>query len=233
MSNGIAFAFICGLAGLLSGGPQAFSKGKQRPMPTASLPIEPFAGDEEILQDTAALEVPPDSEGAKPMVTTRTRTASHDLAAAVRVQMTREGFGGQLRLLEFSRPWLSVSQTLRYFAPEGGREDEVKYYERRFGLLLGAEMHPWRKARISPFLTLQAGAERFNREPEKPDLDLFLGEAAVGVELQLNRLASFSLQWAETYYAQLDERLFEEQKAGRRNRQSLEVYFTMDWETKL
>lgn len=229
MRSGI-FTF-CGLSCLLLFASQGLAKSKaKKAMPTASIPIEPFSEDEEIFPETAALNEPEESEAsAEPVVATATRSGSHDVAAAIRVQMTQEGFGGQLRLLEFSRPWLAVSQTLRYFAPDG----EGELYIRRYGLMLGLELHPWRKARLSPFVTLQAGAERFQREPLAEDRDLFTADAAAGLELQLNRLASFSIQWLGSYYGDVRERLFKDQARPGSTHARLEVFFNMDWETTL
>ncbi len=233
--RGGSLLFCVVIAPLLSL-PSAMAKGKdrpregqsQRPMPTASLPIEPFSGEEEVLRDSP----PPPSEKVtmnRPLVEMAPRSEVHDVAAALRVQMTQDGFGAQLRLLEFSQSWLAISQSLRYFTQDGAE----RLYERRYGLLLGLEVHPWRKARLSPFLTLQAGGERFVREPVAPDLDLFVGEAAAGLELQLNRLASFSLQWVGSYYNGLNEIVFADQKKPQPMHASLEVFFTMDWETTL
>jgi hypothetical protein len=140
--------------------------------------------------------------------------------------MTRDGFGAQLRFSEYAAPWLAVTQSLRYQA----QEQDESFFATQYGLMLGLEAHPWRQARLSPLLSLQAGGDRYRRGLEQDDLDLFGFEAAAGLELKLARAASFLFQWTELYYPGLNEQLFLDQKPGARYAGSFQVFFNLKWE---
>jgi hypothetical protein len=198
----------------------------QNPKPTAHVPIEPFSSDAEILGTAEESKIETYQEAR---VRARDTPTDSSFGLQLRVQMTQEGFGGQFRLLQYARSWLAVTQTLRYF----GNEQEIHAFDRRYGALLGAEWHPWRRARLSPFAGVQAGWERFERAEILGDLNLFAGEVHAGIELELNRFSSFAVQWVETTYLGLEEPLYKDQKRDDPRHAIVEVHFSMHWEKAL
>jgi hypothetical protein len=147
------------------------------------------------------------------------------------MQMGKDGFGAQLKGIQYTSSWLGVTESLRYF----GNDADDRLYNKRYSLLLGIEAHPWRQLLISPFFTAQAGWERFTREEPLPAIDSYMGEAAAGLEMSLGRFASLAAQWTEDYYADLNEPMFVEQKkAGDatknyRRHALAEVFFNLRW----
>lgn len=193
----------------------------RKTIPTAMLPIEPASPDPEILDEQKAVVTPKPRERAAPV-------PSDGRIASVRggLLMSRDGFGAQLRFLEYAEPWLAVTQSLRYQT----QDDEQAPFATQYGLMLGLEAHPWRQARFSPIFSVQAGGDRYRRTWDQPDLDLFGLEAAAGLELRLARAASFLFQWTELYYPGLKEQLFVDQEPGTRYAGSFQVFFNLKWE---
>jgi hypothetical protein len=221
LSQGLmAFSLILGAEGIFG---QA-----RKTMPTAMLPIEPASPDREILEDQKGPVTPMEKRES---TLTRTPVALGDPKASVRggLLMSRDGFGAQLRFLEYASPWLAVVQSLRYQA----QDDENALFATQYGLMLGLEAHPWRQARLSPVLSLEAGGDRYRRGLDQEDLDLFGFVAAAGLELRLARAASFLFQWTELYYPGLKEKLFVDQKPGTRYAGSFQVFFNLKWEGAL
>ncbi len=219
-------AFFIGLPASLG-----FAQKPARSKPTASLPIEPASADHDILEDKSMEPTGMESRAigqvkARPQ---RSQEAS-EIAAQAALLMTRDGFGAQLHVLEYTQPWLAMSQSLRF---EKQEQSANALYESRYGLMLGLELHPWRSARFSPVLNLRAGGDRFLRGWQKSALDLFGFEAAAGLELKLARAASFLFQWSEVYYPDLDEQLFTDQKLGQRYAGSFQVFFNLRWESAM
>jgi hypothetical protein len=223
MSQGLlAFSLILGAEG---GQAQA-----RKTVPTAMLPIEPASPDPEILDDQKGSVIPVEKRESTP-ARARTPLVSGDPEVSVRggLLMSRDGFGAQLRFLEHASPWLAVVQSLRYQA----QEDENAFFATQYGLMLGLEAHPWRQARLSPVMSLEAGGDRYRRSWNQEDLDLFGFAAAAGLELRLARAASFLFQWTELYYPGLKEELFVDQKPGTRYAGSFQVFFNLKWEGAL
>ncbi len=212
--------------GLVLGSGISFGQARKS-MPTAMLPIEPASPDPEVLEEQKEAGTPIEKREA-PGGRLRASPSTHGREASVRgaLLMTRDGFGAQLRFLEYAAPWLAVTQSLRYQT----QEQDDAFFATQYGLMLGLEAHPWQKARFSPLLTLQAGGDRYHRGWERDDLDLFGFEAAAGLELRLARAASFLFQWTELYYPGLEEQLFLDQKPGTRYAGSFQVFFNLKWE---
>jgi hypothetical protein len=180
--------------------------------PTASLPIEPASQDPEFASGPQAditefEQFRGASETKSPITNSPGRTG---FVTQLGLQMIREGFGSQLRLLQYAKPWMAVSENFRYRS----QDSESALFRKQFGLLLGLELHPLRQSKLSPFLRLEAGGDRFIRGDDQSSLNLFGLEAHAGFELSLIRLASFVFQWTETYYPELKERLFVEQRSN-------------------
>jgi len=222
------FRFARGLLAIWLGfGPGLGHSQARKAMPTAMLPIEPASPDPDVLdeQKSDATEV---MRREQSVARTRPHHVGEGREASVRggLLMTQSGFGAQLRFLEYSSPWLAVSQSLRYQT----QEEEGALFATQYGLMLGVEAHPWRQSRFSPLLSLQAGGDRYRRGLDQDDLDLFGLEAAAGLELKLARAASFLFQWTELYYPGLKEQLFIDQKPGTRYAGSFQVFFNLKWE---
>jgi hypothetical protein len=215
--------------GLLLGAGTGFGRAR-KPMPTAMLPIEPASPDPEVLDEkdgvAAPLETKEASIGRKPDGPPH---VGHVASVRGGLLMMRDGFGAQLRILEYASPWLAITQSLRYHT----QENEDAPFATQYGLMLGMEAHPWRQARLSPVMSLQAGGDRYRRGWDQDDLDLFGLEAAAGLELKLARATSFLFQWTELYYPGLKEQLFLDQKPGTRYAGSFQVFFNLKWEGTL
>ncbi len=198
----------------------------RKPTPTAQLPMEPASPDPEVLDENKAEPMAVDKrETSNGYVRHHQAPNGQDAAVRGGLLMARDGFGAQLRLLEYASPWLAVSQSLRYQT----QEQEDALFATQYGLMLGVEVHPWQDARLSPVLSLQAGGDRYRRGWDQNDLDLFGFEAAAGLELRLARAASFVFQWTELYYPGLKEQLFTDQKPGTRYAGSFQVFFNLKW----
>jgi hypothetical protein len=212
--------------GLLSGAEAGFGQ-TRKTMPTAMLPIEPASPDPEVLDEqdrvAAPLEKKEASSGRKAGGSPQ---EGHEASVRGGLLMMRDGFGAQLRFLEYATPWLAMTQSLRYQT----QENEGAPFATQYGLMLGLEAHPWRQARLSPVMSLQAGGDRYRRGWDRDDLDLFGFEAAAGLELKLARATSFLFQWTELYYPGLKEQLFLDQKPGTRYAGSFQVFFNLKWE---
>lgn len=198
----------------------------RRAMPTASLPIEPASDDPELM-DTQITETPKVERG--PSSVLRVSTGTPNFATQAGLLMSRDGFGAQLRFMEYSAPWLAVTQSLRFQSQE--KEDAL--YEKRYGLMLGVAMHPWQKARLSPVFSLEAGGDRYLRGWAEDELNLFGLEASAGLELKLARAVSFLFQWTEVWYPGLKERLFIDQKPKTAYAGTFQVFFNVRLEGTL
>lgn len=154
-----------------------------------------------------------------------------DFSAQARMSLNVNGFGGNLKLVQYPKSWLGVTETARYFK----NEDEDRAFLNRRGVLVGIELHPYRSAFISPFLDLQGGGEFFEREGEFDDVKSAVVEAAAGVELRLTHFASIVAQWTEAYYPGLKDQLFFPSKKNKdpKRFQTAEVLFNLKWEKKL
>jgi hypothetical protein len=220
--------FACGLLAIWLGlAPGLGLSQARKAMPTAMLPIEPASPDHNVLNeqksDAAAV-----MRREQAVSRSRTQYAGEGREASVHggLLMTQSGFGAQLRFLEYSSPWLAISQALRYQT----QEEAGALFATQYGLMLGLQVHPWRQSRFSPVLSLEAGGDRYRRGLEQDDLDLFGFEAAIGLELKLARAASFLFQWTELYYPGLQEQLFIDQKPGTRYAGSFQVFFNLKWQ---
>jgi hypothetical protein len=210
-------------------------------MPTAALPIEPASSDKDLFGSevrsgtpapvaAAPLRKPSSASPASGPVLHATQPSGFaEFGTVLRMQMSKDGFGAQLKGLQYASSWLGVSETLRYF----GNEGDERLFNKRYGFLLGIEVHPWKQLLVSPFVTLQAGWERFTRENPAPTIDSYMAEATAGLEMALGRYASLSAQWTEDYYADVDEALFVDQKgqSGKdvRRHALAEVFFNLRW----
>lgn len=210
-------------------------------MPTAGLPIEPATSDQELYSEPAPsgrvtkrsdLDSPSESPTAA-----MERSVSHSsgiddvdgYGAAVRLSMIKDGFGAQLKLMEYPRSWLAMTQTFRYF-----QTDETdRLYTQRQGFLIGADMHPWRKKFVSPFFNSQVGWEKFYRENGLGAVNSSVLEASAGLELRLGRMASVVGQWTESYYPGLKDQMFAPLRADAdpKRHAVAEVLFNLKWES--
>lgn len=209
-------------------------------MPTASLPIEPATSDQELYSEPAPstpssrLTRRSDSESPTAAMERSVSQSSgvddvDGYGVSLRLSMIKEGFGAQLKLMEYPRSWLAMTQTFRYF-----KTDETdRLYVQRQGFLIGADLHPWRKKFVSPFLNSQVGWEKFYREDGLATLDSVVLEASAGLELRLGRMASVVGQWTESYYPGLKEPLFQplKDKEDPKRHAVAEVLFNLKWES--
>lgn len=144
--------------------------------------------------------------------------------------MSKDGFGAQLKGIQYTSGWLGITESLRYF----GNEADDRLYEKRYAFLLGLEAQAWRRRLLSPFVTAQAGWERFLRERPLDAIDSFMGEVSAGLEMSLGHYASLTAQWTENYYADLKEPVFIEQKNAKSRKDlqrhaAAEVFFNLRW----
>jgi hypothetical protein len=199
--------------------------------PMARLPLEPAAPDPEVLDqgEPTAVTAPLEKRDTGAARGFAPQAAGHEASLRGGLLMSRDGFGAQLRFLEYAQPWLALTQSLRYQA----QDDEEALFASQYGLMLGLEAHPWRQQRLSPILSVQAGGDRYRRGWNQDDIDLFGIEAAAGLELKLARAASFLFQWTELYYPGLKEQLFVEQKPGVQYAGRFQVFFNLQWEGRL
>lgn len=213
-------------------------------MPTASLPIEPATSDKEFYSEPAPSPATgPVSRRSDTNTESESPTAAMERSVSqssgidgvdgygvsLRLSMIKEGFGAQLKLMEYPRSWLAITQTFRYF-----KTDETdRLYAQRQGFLIGVDMHPWRKKFVSPFLNSQVGWEKFYREDGLATLDSAVVEASAGLELRLGRMASVVGQWTETYYPGLKEPLFQPLRSNEdpKRHAVAEVLFNLKWES--
>lgn len=205
-------------------------------MPTASLPIEPASSDRDLFSDhqDGGQSAGSEASGASPSLTQTARAgrsyAATDFGTQLRMKMSKDGFGAQLKGIQYSSSWLGVTESLRYFSNEG----DAQLFKKRYGFLLGVEAQAWRGRFLAPFVTVQAGWERFTRDEELEPLDSYMGEASAGLEMSLGRYASLAAQWTEAYYADLKEPVFVEQKNAKsksdlRRHATAEVFFNLRW----
>ncbi len=202
-------------------------------MPTAGLPIEPASGDADLYSEGSspkyAAYEEPQSSGAleKSSASSSSFSEIEDFGMMFRFSMARDGFGAQLKFMEYARSWLAMTQTFRYYK----NDETARLFRQSQGFLLGADMHPWRKKIISPFLNLQGGWEKFYRE-DALTLDSFVVEASSGLELRLGRMVSLIGQWTESYYPGLDEPVFLPTGSNKdpKRRAVAEVMFNLKWE---
>jgi hypothetical protein len=209
----------------------------QAAMPPAKVPIEPAMSDKEFYSDEPAsthASRTTETQSAGPSFLRSAPSSSGvgeagDFGAALRLSMIKDGFGAQIKLMEYPRSWLALTQTFRYFK----NDESDRLHRQRQGFLLGIDMHPWRKSFVSPFLNSQVGWERFYRDEDLSTLDSFVAEASAGLELRLGRLASVVGQWTESYYPGLKEQVFLPQKsnADPKRHATAEVLFNLKWET--
>lgn len=206
-------------------------------MPTAKIPIEPATSDKEFYSDqptpTHASRTT-ETQSPGPSFERSTPSSSGvgeagDFGAALRLSMIKDGFGAQIKLMEYPQSWLAITQTFRYFK----NDESDRLHRQRQGFLVGFDMHPWRKSFVSPFLNSQAGWEKFYRDDDLKTLDSFVVEASAGLELRLGRLASVVGQWTESYYPGLKEQVFLPLKSNTdpKHHASAEVLFNLKWET--
>lgn len=153
-----------------------------------------------------------------------------DFSAQARMGMSASGFAGHIKLVQYPRSWLGITETFRYFKNE---EDDRAFHNRR-GFLIGIEVHPWRNSFISPFLDTQLGWESFERVRDNKAQSIVV-EAAAGLELRLTHFATLVAQWTEAYYPDLKEQLFYPEQTDKDPRRYAagEVLFNLKWETKL
>ncbi len=225
------FGFSFSLSNLAEARP---ARTNSKPSPAAQIPIEPFSADTEVLDRSdhvgAKLDESSSEQNLPRPAFEKTAVTGDELALALRVQMAREGFGGQLRLVEYTSPWFGLSQTLRYF----DNEASDRLYEQRYGFYMGLALQPWRMARLSPFATLEGGWDRYVRDEQGgKNLDLLTAELAGGLKLRMNRVSSFALQWTEVFYPRLEAPLYPQQSSRNPRHASVEVFLNMNWETVL
>lgn len=224
------FLWLIGSILLLAAQPAA-AQSKNRMMPTASLPIEPASADPEVIDDRNPDRAPVEAKSMAPIRNRAFRSSeARDLGAQLGILMSRDGFGAQLHLLQYSLSWLAVSQALRYQSQDKSADP---LFDSSYGMMLGLELHPWRSARFSPVLNLHMGGDRYLRGADRSDLNLFGAEAVAGVELRLAKAASFLFQWSERYYPELQEQLFVDQLPGEKYAGSFQVFFNLRWEAAM
>lgn len=207
-------------------------------MPTASLPIEPASSDRDLFSDhqdggESASSPAQGSSGSASMTQTARAGRSYaatDFGTQLRMKMSKDGFGAQLKGIQYTSSWLGVTESLRYFSNEG----DAHLFKKRYGFLLGMEAQVWRGRFLSPFVTVQGGWERFTRDEALEPLDSYMGEASAGLEMSLGRYASLAAQWTEAYYMDLKEPVFAEQKDAKsksdlRRHATAEVFFNLRW----
>ncbi|MBC7659075.1 MAG: hypothetical protein H7249_05140 [Chitinophagaceae bacterium] len=224
-------------------------------MPRASLPIEPATNDADLDQDVPAPTPKGTSRGARAARTHASLTdpvdesatpqpsrfekrspqtsyegESGELGAAVRLSMIKDGFGAQIKFLQYPRSWLAITQTLRYFT----NDESGRLYAQRRGISAGVDLHPWRKKFVSPFFNSQLGWEKFDRDLG-PSLSSAALEASTGLELRLGRLVSVVGQWTETYYPELKEQVFTPLREGAdpTRHGTAEILFNLKWQGSL
>ncbi len=203
---------------------------KSKPMPTAELPFEPFTPDEEVMDDAFRSEPLP-KISAKPLSAAMPPAelpSLGDLGLYAQVVMKPKGFAGSFWAAEYPLPWLSIQQSLRFM----DNKDQTMLFEDRASLNLGVEAHPFRSALFSPFFTLEAGGERFQKSEESDPLDVFRLGVYAGLEWRLNRYASLVGQWTSSYYPELKERVYLTDKEPRQRFDRAELALSLMWESK-
>jgi len=208
-------------------------------MPTAGLPFEPATSDNDLYNDPPADSQASDAPMSQGSLEVLERSKSNesgfgigdDFGATLRLSLIKEGFGAQIKIVEYPRPWLALTQTFRYFK----NDEEERLFNQRQGFLLGMDAQPWRKRFVSPFLNSQVGWEKFQRDLDRQSVDSPVVEASAGLELRLGRLASVVGQWTEAYYPGLEEPVFLPLRANGdpKRRAVAEVLFNLKWESRL
>ncbi|RZA21925.1 MAG: hypothetical protein EOP10_16065 [Proteobacteria bacterium] len=213
-------------------------------MPAASLPLEPASSDQEVLSSASdpvdgrsgRVAIAPETHVTQPAFEQRqsrslsTEPGSGDFSAQVRVSLVQDGFGAQLKLVQYPRAWLGITETFRYIKNE---EDSRAYFLRR-GFLVGVDLQPYRSSFVSPFLNAQLGWENFERPEGRGDVNSPVTEASAGLELRLTRFASVVGQWTEAYYANMDDNLFyPNEKKDPKRHAAAEILFNLKWERNL
>ncbi len=153
-----------------------------------------------------------------------------DFSLQGRMAMTASGFGGIVKLVQYPEAWLGVTETFRYYK----NDEEDRLYLNRKAVLIGIELHPFRRSMISPFLDIQGGWENFERDQGLDAIKSPLIEGVAGVELKLTNFASVIGQWTEAGYSNLKEPIFYTEKSKDPKRyQAAQVLINLKWERKL
>lgn len=159
-----------------------------------------------------------------------TPAGAGDFSLQARMALSSQGFGGVLKLVQYPKSWLGVTETFRYFK----NEDEDRLFINRKGVLVGVEVHPYRSVFISPFLDIQGGWEMFERPETFDDEKSPVFEGALGLELRLTSFATLVGQWTEAYYPDLKTQMFfPGEKKDPKRYQTAEVLFNIKWEKKM
>ncbi len=201
----------------------------KKAMPTAQLPFEPFTPDDEVMDDAFTPDVLP-KMAAKPLrapAPPADLPALGDMGLYAQVTMKPKGFAGSVWAAEYPLPWLSILQSLRF----NDNRDDMMVYAQKASLNLGAELHPFRKAVVSPYLLLEGGGERFQKDEMSEPLDLFRLAAFVGLEWRLGRYMSVVGQWVSTFYPDLEETIYVDDKEPRKRFDHAELALNIMWET--